>query len=297
MKLHKKKIVIFTLILCVIIFTATMTSAKYVYNSVWNYYLKSKGFYFESDLLTIDTKKNSLLKWDGSNIYFSLKNSINPKLISEYDISYKISCNVLGEESSYIGCALNGTESSTFNGSLSSEEYCYNDKDMEDVSLLDKTECELNGYIWKREVTSKNNYFNLFLKDETKNIDEVSVQITTESMYPYHKTLKGIFNLNKIDEIDSNFEVNYQSFNEYDEVIIVNKTKVDKCFSIGFSSNDYLYDITNYSILNYTFDETNKYNTINIKVEKQKSMNYEFYKINSQKQYSIEEFIIEEKDC
>lgn len=297
MKSHKKKIVIFIIMLSIITVTATMTSAKYVYNSVWNYYLKSKGFYFESDLLSIDTKKNSLLKWDGSNINFILKNSINPELISDYDISYKLSCDVLGEEANYIGCILNDTGSSIFNGSLSNKEYCFNDKDAEDVSLLDKTECEVNGYVWTREVTSKNNYFNLFLKDGTKSIDEVSVQITAQSMYPYHKTLKGIFNLNKIEEVESEFEVNYQNFNEYDEVIIVNKTTADKCFSIGFSSSDYLFDITNYSILNSTFDETNKYNTINVKVEKQKSMNYEFYKINSQKQYSIDDFAIEEKDC
>ena len=295
MKLHKKKAVIFIIILCIITITATMTSAKYVYNSVWNYYLKSKGFYFESDLLTIDTKKNSLLKWDGSDIYFSLINSINPKLISDYDISYKISCDVLGEESNYVGCVLNGTESSNFNGNLSNKEYCYNDKDTEDVTLLDKIECELNGYVWKHEVTSKNNYFNLFLKDETKNIDEVSVQITVESMYPYHKTLKGIFNLNKIDEFDTNFEVDYQSFNEYDDVIIINKTTSDKCFSIEFNSKDYLFDINNHSVLSYDFNETN--NTINIKIEEQKSTNYKFYKINSKKQYSIDDFVIEEKDC
>ena len=119
MEKRKKRIAILIVTLITIITVITMTSGKYIYNSIWNYYLKSKGFYFESDLLDIVAKNNSMLKWDGSDIYFSLKNSLNDKLISDYDISYKITCTVLGDESNYVDCLVNGTDSNVFNGNLS----------------------------------------------------------------------------------------------------------------------------------------------------------------------------------
>jgi len=196
-KKRSKRIIIILVVLLIFVATATFTLGKYAYNNAWNYYLSSKGFYFESDFLDINTKKNSLLKWDGSNINFELKNSQNDKLISEYDISYKITCEVLGEENNYINCNLNGTNTSIFSGTLATTSKCINSKDDIDVATLSKAECEVGGYTWNEEVISKSNYFNLELSDPTKSIDEVSVKITAESLMPYHQTLTGIFNINK----------------------------------------------------------------------------------------------------
>ena len=297
MKNKSNKILITILLIFTFVATISLTSGKYVYNSVWNYYLKSKGFYFESDLLEINTKKNSNLRWDGDNVYFVIKNSLNNELISDYDISYSVSCVVLGEEASYIDCVLNGQGASSFNGVLSSGASCVNEKDIEDVSLLTKSECELNGYKWSEEITSKNNYFNLVLKDPTKSIDEVSVKIVAESLTPYHKTLSGVFNLNKIEKTDVPFVMNYDNYGDYDKLSITNTTTADACFSIGFNSNDYLFDIEENKILNYNVDSNKKVNEIYVKVSKQNTDSYNFYKTNSNKEYSISDFTIEEKEC
>lgn len=297
MKKTKKKITIFLVITISLIVTTTITFGKYVYNSIWNYYLESKGFYFESDLLDINTKKNSLLTWDGSSVYFNIKNSLNKKLISDYNISYKLTCTVLGDEASYIDCILNDTNSSVYNGSLSTISTCINNIDDEDVSSLGKTECEIKGYTWYEEVTSKNNYFNLILKDNTKNIDEVSVKITAESINPYHKTLVGIFNLNKIEPEDSEIITYYENYSEYDELTIINESTIDKCILISFDSNNYSFDLDSNSYLEYSNNLNGKIDSIKIKVKKQNSVNYNFYKINSEKEYSINDFTIEEKEC
>lgn len=293
---RKKTIVIIILLFTIIVATA-ITSGKYIYNSVWNYYLKSKGFYFESDLLELNTKKNSLLKWDGSNIYFIMKNSLNSELISEYSISYKLTCTVLGEEADYIDCIINGTNSSVYNGNLSNNAICINNIDTEDVSQLTKSECELNGYTWYEEITSKKHYFNLELKDENKIIDEVSVKVTAESTSPYHKTLTGIFNINKVDAENKELLTNYQSFSEYDELSIVNTTSEDKCVSISFDSSNYLLDLDDSSIIESSTDSNDKVNKIKVKIGKSNSAIYTFYKTNSEKQYSINDFVVEEKEC
>lgn len=297
MKKRKDKIILILLIIVVLAVATTFTLGKYVYNSIWNYYLESKEFYFESDLLDINNKKNSILTWDGSNINFVLKNSSNKELISEYDISYKITCTVLNEEANYIDCVLNGTDSSVFNGSLSNVSYCVNNIDDEDVTSFDKKQCEIDGYTWKEEITSKNNYFNLVLKDNSKNIDEVSVKITAESINPYHKTLVGVFNLNKVDQNDTGLITHYEKYIEYDELSVINNSSSDKCLSINFDTNNYLFDLESNSYLEYATDSNDKINQIKIKVYKQSSSNYIFYKINDEKEYSINDFVVEEKEC
>ena len=297
MKKNLRNILIIIVVILVFAATATLTLGKYAYNNAWNYYLSSKGFYFESDFLDINTKKNSLLKWDGSKINFVVKNSQNNKLISEYDISYKITCEVLGEENSYIKCNLNDTNASVFNGTLATTSKCINDIDDVDVALFSKAECEVSGYKWNEEVISKNNYFNLELTDPTKTIDEVSVKITAESITPYHQTLTGIFNINMADEVDLEIVTSYQEYQEYNEISITNTTANNKCVSINFDSSKYSVDLDDNQILESLMDTNNKIYSIKIKLGKESSKFYKFYKTENNKIYSIDDFQVEEKEC
>ena len=294
----KRKIVITTsIVLLAIIITTSFTYGKYVYNSVWNYYLSSKEFYFESDLLDINNKNNSLLKWDGSNVNFVIKNSKNNELISESDISYKVTCEVLGDESEYIKCILNDTDLSIFNGTLSSEANCTNNIDTKDVSKLTKAECEVGGYIWKEEIASKNNYFNLVLTDNTKTIDEVLVKVTAESLSPYKQILTGLFNLNKVDNEEVGYILNYESYDEYDEVSITNTASEKKCMYISFDASNYSVDIDNNSILEYSIDSNDKINGLKFELESENTSYFKLYKLNSEKVYSVNDILLEEKEC
>lgn len=297
MKKRSKKIIITLLIILVFMATATLTLGKYAYNNAWNYYLSSKGFYFESDLLDINTKKNSLLKWDGSDINFVVKNSQNDKLISEYDISYKISCEVLGEESNYIKCNLNDTNTSVFNGTLATTSKCINNIDEVDVTKFSKAECEVNGYTWDEAVISKNNYFNLELTDVTKSIDEVSVKIIAESLTPYHQMLMGVFNINRVEGIDLEIVTSHHEYQEYNEISITNTTTSEKCISVNFDSSKYSLDLNENQILEYLVDTDDKINSIKLKLNKESSKSYKFYKISNNKVYSIDDFSVEEKEC
>ena len=66
-----------------------VTYARYASNSIWNYYLESKGFYFTSETLKNKRVNN---EWDGSRVYFDVRNSVNSYIATEYDIKYKITC-------------------------------------------------------------------------------------------------------------------------------------------------------------------------------------------------------------
>jgi hypothetical protein len=291
----KNTLIVFVVVLIFVV-TATLTLGKYAYNNAWNYYLSSKNFYFESDLLGTNTKNNSLLKWDGSNINFVIKNSQNDKLVSEYDISYKITCEVLGEEKNYIKCNLNDTNNYIFNGTLAATSKCINEIDSVDVSKFSKAECEVNSYKWNEDVINKNNYFNLELIDPTKTIDEVSVKITAESIAPYHQTLTGIFNLNRVEGFDFEIVTSYQEYQEYNEVSITNTTTSEKCIFVNFDSSKYFVDLDGDQKTEYSLDDKNKINSINFKLSKESSKTYRFYKIGDNI-YSLNDFLIEEKEC
>lgn len=295
MKKINNKLMITISLLSIIVITVSLTLGKYIYNSVWNYYLTSRNFFFESDLLDMNTRNNSMLTWNGADVYFDLKNSSNDELVSEYNISYKVTCTVLGDEADYVKCVLNGTDLSTYQGTLSSVSYCLADSNEE--KSLPKTECELNGYEWYNEPIKKYNYFNLQLTDNKKVIDEVSVKIVAESTSPYHKTLTGVFNLNRVEDLVSEYSFEYQSFSDYDELTIINKISVNKCFSIGFNSEDYSLDTEDNSITEKSYDSENKINNISVEIPKESSLHYDFYKLNNEKEYSIDNFTIEEKEC
>lgn len=297
MKKYSKKIIFVLVFLAVFVAATSLTFGKYIYNSAWNYYLTSKGFYFKSDLLDINSRTNSILKWDGSNVIFNIKNSQNDELISEYDITYKVSCEVLGDETDYISCKLNGADSDEFTGNLVSLSKCLNKKDDIDVSSYSKAECEINGYEWKEDVANKENYFNLELTDSTKSIDEVTVKIVAESIIPYHEILEGVFILNRVAGKEEEIVVNYESHSEYDELSIINTTETNKCLEITFESNDYSIDPNEISYLDYKTDDSKKINKIDIKIPRKNSGIYKFYKINQEKVYSEDNIKILEKEC
>ena len=90
--------------------------------------LKSKGFYFTSDELKYQvTSKNTNTSWDGEKVNFTIKNSQNLDLVTEYDITYTASCNVIGDSASYATCKMNGSETDNFSGILPTIQSCYND--------------------------------------------------------------------------------------------------------------------------------------------------------------------------
>lgn len=293
--MKKRKILIIFMILIILFSTISLTLGKYIYNSVWNYYISSKGFYFESDLLDINTKKNSNLKWDGTNIFFELKNSSRNGLVSEYDITYKITCEVLGDEADYVSCIINDTNYNSYGGTLSTVSYCKNNIDSTDVSSLEKTECEINGYNWYNEVATKSNYFNLQSTNEEKQIDEVSVKITVESLKPYNKKLIGIFNLNKLEDQATDLIIDYQNYNENIELSLTNISTKNKCVEINFDSNDYAVDLSD-SIIDYSVDN-DKINNLTVEIPKENSVITVFYKKNYSKKYLIDDFVVLEKEC
>lgn len=271
------------------------TYAKYVSDSVWNYYLKSKGFYIHSDYLDTDPVSNVNNLWNGESIHFNLSNSLNQNVISGYDIQYTISCDILGEASSYTECHLNGTTSNIGDGVLSSSQICVNKTgNGVNVSSYTEEECNMGGYSWDYQVAEKDLYFDVILTDSSYTANDVLVKITVSTTSPYSKILIGEFKLHKINDVNQSITMNYKNYSNYGRLIITNSYLTNKCITISWDSDKLLIDSNDNDFISYEMSSNGYINKIKLNINPQKNISYIFYKKDKTAVYNVSEFNLEE---
>ena len=287
-KMIKKLLLI--LIIGIFISTYGFSLAKYVSNSFWDFYLRTQNFYFYSDTLNIHTYKYADNSWDGSSIEFNVRNNLNERVITTYDINYDITCTIENEASSYTECRLNGTESNTFSGTLSGYKACVNyTEDQVDVSSFDENECDLGGYDWEYQISTKDFYFDVELTDLEYEIEYVKVKVIAESTSPYNKKLIGEYFLNKSD-INNEVTLKYYNYSNYDRLVITNPNNQKTCMKLSWNSDNLLIDSNEY--LSYITDENDYINEIMLEIDEFSSNNYIFYSRDFNEIYSVEDFSI-----
>lgn len=292
----KKLLILGSLMFAIVfVFTYTVSYSKYVFNSIWNYYLTSNGFYFESDYLGVSAVDNVNMYWDGGATSFTIRNNLNQSLITAYDITYQVTCEITGEAKDYATCNLNGTSSSTYTGTLSSYRACINNTgDGVNVSSFNKTNCLLSGYNWSVEESLANIYFSIDLTDQAYELNDVNVSIVVQSLSPYTKTLRGNFMLYKADSITNSIYLDYNEYSNYSKVIVTNSNTVNKCLQLSFDTNKYHIDLDDASYLSSTVDLDGYVNKIVFSLNGKRSVAYQFYKTNLNGSYILNDFALEE---
>ena len=291
---NKKKILIVLILVAIFGFSHLKSFAKYGSNYVWNYYLESRGFYLESDSLGLD-KKNTNTLWDGSSVHFGVKNYSNNDLITDYDIRYTVTCEVLNDDP--YTCKLNGTEFSTLNLVLSSNSRCINETgDEVDVSAYSKSDCEIGGYSWRNLAVNQDVYFDVFANNNGE-VNNARIKITVSSTSPYRKSITGIFNLFK--NIESTGEIIKQIYDNdlYDELVITNSYDIRKCIEVSFDTSTRVVEKDN-SMINLTVDEDGYIESFKILLDGKSDKVFKFYNKDFSSNYSIDNFtVIESNGC
>ncbi|MGE5456025.1 MAG: hypothetical protein ACM3O4_02865 [Ignavibacteriales bacterium] len=288
-----KKYIILTLILGfgTFMYFYGETLAKYVSNLAWDYYLKSKGFYFSSSYLATNPIQTIDSKWNGESVHFSVKNNLNQSVITSYDISYEVACTIKGDAALHSECHMNGTELNTFNGTLTPTELCVNNTgDQVDVSAFDKSTCETGNYDWVSQITTNDLYFDIILTDVQYELKDVTVEVKATSKTPYRKILIGDFILHKVDRKEDTLSLDYKNYTNYDRLIISNLYATNKCAKVTWDDTKLIID----SNLGIDNDQDGYADEIKFNIEAKKSLSYIFYKKNFEDIYTTQDFTIEE---
>lgn len=289
MKNRKKLIVLIIILSFILMISYGVSYARYASNSIWNYYLESKGFYFTSN--TLENKK-VVNDWDGSRVYVDVRNSVNSYIATEYDIEYEMTCNIKGEVNGK--CVINGTDSNVYKGTLSTFEGCVNLKDEVDVSSYNKETCNNEGYSYRVKESVANNYFEVVSNDENE-INNITVEIIVKSVSPYTRTLKNDIILSRSLDETGSLNLIYNEYSEYSRVVISNSYSEKKCVKLSFDSSKIRID-NDSNVISYGTSD-GYINNVTLEINSKSNINYLFYRVDNTKEYLESDFNLVETEC
>ena len=288
----RKKVIIIMVLVTVFSVTVLSSFGRYSSNKVWNYYLESQGLYLTSDYLDFN-KKNINTLWDGESVHFNVKNYTSSDLITDYDIKYTVTCEVLNNDP--YTCKVNGTNKSEASLVLSSNSNCVNRIDQTDVSSFGKSECEMKGYEWHNIAVDQDVYFDLVANNNNTPINTANVKITVRSTSPYTKTLTGTFSLYKNKGVAGQIIKQINDNELYDDLVITNSFGVRKCLLVEFDSTTRSLNNMD-GILTPTVDNNGYITSFKIVVDAKNSKKIRFYNKDLSTNYTTDDFVITESN-
>ena len=257
---------IFVLILFVVLIFFTpkfVSTARYVYNIVHEYYLSSKDFYFSSDKLSINhTEYEITNNWSGAETYLitvNMSSKKNDMAFTESDISYNITYTC----SENISCSLNKTSSTiigTGNNGVNEDSFTISINPAGGSAL---SEGEL---AW--------------------------VDIVATSTSPYSQTISGKLIL-EVGSSDITYEIIDTANQPYLTVNITNSQSIGANVKLSYNPETVLLDMTGKFYLNSTNNTTQQINgfdylnSVTSFVESLSTTTVKFYKVDSTQNYSF----------
>ena len=239
-KYKKKQIIILALIvLCLLSFVIIF--GRYVTNTINNFFVRSKEFYFYSDKLSEDNSVYQVDNWSGVDDYVITinMNSNNNNIESAtydigYNISYTCSDNAICQLSKTSGTILASTNSVFFNLTITPNTQ---------LSTGDRVvvEVEVNSTApYKKTLKGK---FTLVVGKE-----KLSYQITDDEQSPYMiLSMTNTLSYYTVKEAFGSYTVGQKI--DIDTYLALTDEEKKKCYSaivrIEFDPNEILFDVTN----------------------------------------------------
>lgn len=287
MKKNKINLGIFLVVflLLVLVFTKGFSYAKYASNTMFNYYLNSKGFYFESDELSLNNNEIVDTMWNGEDVVFSLTNTSKGNNSTEYDIEYEVTCKVLEGENKT--CFINGI-SDTYKGVLSANFGC------SDSSQKNRELCESTGGEWVAKKGVSQLKFGV-IGEDGQDLSGAKVKITVTSTKPYKKILSATYNLIKDSQLLGSLTMNYSKNRLKSNLVISNSYNENKCVMLKWDSSKFAFDGGSVNELNVSQIDGD-IDSVYFMVDKMSSVLLEFFEIDEQKEYDENYFNLIESD-
>ena len=223
-KEHKKlSIIVLCSLVVFVLFAATF--GRYIYNIIDNYILETKGFYFNSSVLSINTKEYKINNWDGVNNYsinVDLNNMKNSLVHTETDIEYNLnvtcSTDVSCNASKYMGVLRENVGTDSFTVTMTPNQgtkFEAGDEVYIDVEVISKSPYKktLKG---KFIISVENNSFSYEIVD-AKNDNFMTLSLTNS--VPFYE----------VEQAFSNYKIgDVISLDDYEKL---SETEKANCFS------------------------------------------------------------------
>lgn len=288
MKLYQKKqmLLILCIILCSISFVVVF--GRYVTNSINNFFLRSKEFYFFSDKLSENTSVFQIDNWSGVDDYTiiinmnSRKNNIQ---VASYDIAYdlKYTC------SDNAICQL-----SKNSGNISKDD----NTDSFNVTITPNTQLKTGDKVTVTiEATSKTSYTKTIKGKFTLVVgkENLTYQITDEPDNPYMDLrITNTISYYIVNEAFGNYEIKDKI--DIDTYLALPEKDKAKCYSsevtISYDPNEVLIDITNENYQKATnitttmIDGKSYINSFTLAIDAISSVDLRFYKVDTSNDYT-----------
>ena len=282
----KQIIIIIGILLCV--GSLVIVLGRYVTNSINNFFIKSKTFYFQSDKLTEKNPTFQVENWSGVDDYTitvnmnSRKNNIEVATMDiGYDIKYKCSSNAICQLNKESGIIKKETNTDFFNLTITpNKQLQTGDKVIVEIEATSNT-----GY--KKTIKGK---FVLVVGQE-----KLNYQITDAKEKPYmNLRITNTLSYYIVDQAFDSYTINQRI--DIDTYLELSNDKKSKCHSaivtISFDPNYILIDNTGESYINSTNKKTVQINgkmyinEITIPIDAISSKDLRFYKVDVSQNYT-----------
>ena len=261
---------------------------RYVTNSINNFFIKSKTFYFQSDKLTEKNPTFQVENWSGVDDYTitvnmnSRKNNIEVATMDiGYDIKYKCSSNAICQLNKESGSIKKETNTDFFNLTITpNKQLQTGDKVIVEIEATSNT-----GY--KKTIKGK---FVLVVGQE-----KLTYQITDAKEKPYmNLRITNTLSYYIVDQAFDSYTINQRI--DIDSYLELSNDKKSKCHSaivtISFDPNYILIDNTGESYINSINKKTVQINgetyinEITIPIDAISSKDLRFYKVDVSQNYT-----------
>lgn len=287
-QIYRKKqiLVLFAIVLCSISFVIVF--GRYVTNSVNNFFLRSKEFYFFSDKLSENLDIFQIENWSGVDDYTIIVNMNSRKNNLEvstydigYDISYTCSDNAICQLSKTSGIISSDDNTDSFNVTITpNTQLKTGDKVVVNITVKSKTDY----------IKTLKGRFTLVVGQE-----DLTYQITDKPNTPYAElSITNTLTYYIVEEAFGDYQRGYKI--DIDTYLTLTEEEKAKCYSsivtVAFDPEKVLLDNTSKSYqeaLNTTIEtiEQKKYiNSITLPIEAISSVNLRFYKVDTSQDYT-----------
>ena len=286
-KYTKRQILIIALILLNFI-SFVIVFGRYLTNSINDFFIRSKEFYFSSDKLSEDNSVYQVDNWSGVDDYtitINMNSSNNNIEVASYDIGYEISytCseNAICQLSKNEGTILANTNSDFFYLIITPNRQL-NTGDKVVVTVTVKSTAP-----YKKTLSGK---FTLVVGKE-----KLSYQITDSAQNPYMQlSMTNTLTFYTVNERFATYNVGDKI--DIDTYLSLSDSNKEKCYSaivdIKFDPNEILFDVTNSAYTDATnitttvIDGKTYINGFSIKIDAISSREIRFYKADISKNYT-----------